>query len=73
MVQISSLSRKEKNFADHLSNKLRAMGLEVQIDDAGEKCEGNTGTHHRKIKRKVLQLLLSCSVLTWIQLSLVKT
>ena len=50
MVQISSLSRKEKNFADYLSDKLKAMGLEVFIDTAGEKCNGNTGNIIAKLK-----------------------
>lgn len=43
MVQVTSLSLKEKNFADYLSNKLKDMGLEVYIDNAGEKCGGNSG------------------------------
>lgn len=50
MVQISSLSLKEKSFADNLSNKLKAMGLEVFIDNAGEKCNGNTGNIIAKLK-----------------------
>lgn len=50
MVQISSLSLKEKNFADYLANKLKDMGLEVLIDDAGEKCDGNTGNIIAKLK-----------------------
>lgn len=50
MVQITSLSLKEKSFADYLSNKLRNMGIEVYIDNAGEKCSGNTGNVIAKIK-----------------------
>lgn len=43
LVQITSLSLQEKVFADYLTDKLKAMGLEVTIDQAGEKCYGNTG------------------------------
>lgn len=50
MVQISSLSLNEKNFAEYLSNKLRAMGLDVYIDNAGEKCNGNTGNIIARLK-----------------------
>lgn len=50
MVQITSLSLKEKSFAEYLSNKLRDMGLEVFIDDAGEKCNGNSGNIIAKLK-----------------------
>ena len=50
MVQISSLSLKEKNFSDYLSDKLRNMGLEVFIDDAGKKCNGTTGNIIAKLK-----------------------
>jgi tripeptide aminopeptidase len=50
MVQISSLSLKEKNFADKLINKLTALGLEVLVDNAGEKSNGNTGNIIAKLK-----------------------
>ena len=50
MVQISSLSLKEKSFADNLSNRLKALGLEVLIDNAGEKCNGSTGNIIAKLK-----------------------
>ena len=50
MVQISSLSLNEKSFADYLSSKLRDMDLEVQVDHAGEKCNGNTGNIIAKLK-----------------------
>lgn len=53
MVQISSLSLKEKNFADNLSDRLKAMGLEVNIDNAGEKCNGNTGNIIAKLKGNI--------------------
>jgi tripeptide aminopeptidase len=50
MVQITSLSLKEKNFAEYLSSKLKDMGLEVFIDDAGAKCDGNCGNIIAKLK-----------------------
>ena len=53
MVQITSLSLKEKNFADYLCGKLRSLGLEVFIDDAGEKCTGNTGNIIAKLEGNV--------------------
>jgi tripeptide aminopeptidase len=43
MVQITSLSLKEKSFSDFLYSRLKDMGLEVYIDNAGEKCDGNSG------------------------------
>lgn len=50
MVQITSLSLKEKNFADYLVDKLKALDFEVYIDQAGEKCNGNTGNIIAKLK-----------------------
>lgn len=50
MVQIASLSRKEKTFADYLCGKLKELGCEVYVDNAGEKCEGNTGNVIAKLK-----------------------
>lgn len=50
MVQITSLSLKEKNFAEYLSNKLRDMGLQVYIDNAGDHCNGSTGNIIAKLK-----------------------
>lgn len=50
MVQITSLSLKEKNYADYLSKKLQDMGFEVYIDNAGEKANGNTGNIIAKLK-----------------------
>jgi tripeptide aminopeptidase len=50
MVQVTSLSLKEKNFADYLTAKLKAMDFEVYIDQAGEKCDGNTGNIIAKLK-----------------------
>jgi tripeptide aminopeptidase len=53
MVQITSLSLKEKNFSDFLCNKLKDLGLEVYIDAAGEKCGGNTGNIIATLKGNV--------------------
>lgn len=53
MVQITSLSLKEKTFADYISSKLKDMGIEVYIDNAGEKCEGNTGNIIAKLKGNI--------------------
>jgi tripeptide aminopeptidase len=50
MVQITSLSLREKNFADYLAKRLEAMGLEVCFDNAGEKCNGSTGNIIAKLK-----------------------
>jgi len=43
LVQIDSLSRKERQMADRLKQKLEEMGLTVFEDDAGEKIGGNAG------------------------------
>lgn len=50
MVQITSLSQKEKTFADYLSKKLNSMGIEAYIDNAGERCDSNTGNIIAKLK-----------------------
>jgi len=43
MVRIDSLSRKERDMADHLLKKLRKMGFEPYEDDTGPKIGGNAG------------------------------
>lgn len=50
MVQITSLSLKEKTFADYLCSKLNAMDIETYIDNAGEKVSGNTGNVIARLK-----------------------
>lgn len=50
MVQITSLSLKEKTFAEYMINKLMTMDIDAYIDDAGEKCGGNTGNIIARIK-----------------------
>ncbi|HOP94867.1 MAG: M20/M25/M40 family metallo-hydrolase [Dictyoglomaceae bacterium] len=43
LVKISSVSLKEKDFADFLKQELQRLGLEVIEDSAGEKVGGNAG------------------------------
>jgi tripeptide aminopeptidase len=50
MVKITSLSKKEAAFAAILTEKLDALGFETYIDNAGEKCDGNTGNIIAKLK-----------------------
>jgi len=50
MVKVSSLSLKEGKFAALLSNKLKSMGFEVYIDNAGEKTGGDTGNVLGRLK-----------------------
>ncbi|HOJ10114.1 MAG TPA: M20/M25/M40 family metallo-hydrolase [Clostridiales bacterium] len=50
LVEIDSLSYKERDMADRLKNKLTAIGYDVYEDDAGKKVGGNTGNLICKIK-----------------------
>lgn len=43
LVSISSPSRREGTIARRLETILKGMGATVEVDDAGEKIEGNTG------------------------------
>jgi len=43
LVKISSISREERNLADFLIEKLEDLGLEVRVDQAGEKVKSNSG------------------------------
>lgn len=43
LVKIDSISREERNLADLLVEKLEDLGLEVRIDQAGEKVKSNSG------------------------------
>ncbi len=43
LVSIDSLSRKERQMADVLTQKMKALGCEVYEDNAGREIEGNTG------------------------------
>ncbi|MDT7603739.1 MAG: tripeptide aminopeptidase [Acidobacteriota bacterium] len=43
LVQIDSVSRKERDVAEHIKRICEGMGATVEIDDAGEKVGGNSG------------------------------
>ncbi|GAG01210.1 unnamed protein product, partial [marine sediment metagenome] len=43
LVKIDSISREERNLADLLIEKLEDLGLEVIVDQAGEKVKSNCG------------------------------
>ena len=43
LVQIDSLSRKERDVAERIKQYCEEMGAQVEIDDAGEKVGGNSG------------------------------
>ncbi|MCA1631747.1 MAG: M28 family peptidase, partial [Acidobacteria bacterium] len=43
LVQIDSVSRKERNVAERIKKYCEEMGAEVEIDAAGEKVGGNSG------------------------------
>jgi tripeptide aminopeptidase len=43
LVRMDSISREEKNIADFLIEKLENLGLEVIVDQAGEKAGANSG------------------------------
>jgi tripeptide aminopeptidase len=43
LVKIDSVSREEKEVADFLVKKLKDLGLEVRVDQAGEKVKSNSG------------------------------
>ncbi|HYO62340.1 MAG TPA: M20/M25/M40 family metallo-hydrolase [Pyrinomonadaceae bacterium] len=43
LVQIDSVSRKERDVAERIKRYCEEMGAEVEIDDAGERVGGNSG------------------------------
>ncbi len=43
LVQIDSISRKEREVAERIKEICEGMGAEVEIDGAGSKVGGNTG------------------------------
>lgn len=53
LVQIDSLSRKEREVALRVKRELEVLSAEVVIDDAGEKVGGNTGNVIARIKGNV--------------------
>lgn len=50
LVKIDSISRREKDVADYLQNALKDCGCTFEVDDAGEKVNGDTG--NLIVKRK---------------------
>lgn len=62
MVKVDSLSLKEGKFASLLSEKLRNMGFEVYIDNAGELSGGDTGNVLGRLKGNLnTQPVLLCA------------
>lgn len=61
-VQIDSPTKKEGKFAEYISEKLREIGLEVEIDNAGEKTGSDTGNVIARLKgtKDAPSILFSC-------------
>lgn len=61
-VQIDSPTKKEGKFAKFISEELRKLGLEVYVDDAGEKVGSDTGNVIAKLEgtKNVQPILFSC-------------
>lgn len=53
LVKIDSISREEKNLADFLIEKLEDLGLEVIVDQAGEKAKSNCGNIIARFKGNI--------------------
>lgn len=53
LVKIDSISREEKNLADFLIEKLEDLGLEVIVDQAGEKVKSNSGNLIARLKGNI--------------------
>lgn len=49
-VQIDSPTKNERKFADFLKKEMERIGLEVTMDSAGDKVEGNSGNLIGKLK-----------------------
>jgi len=62
LVKIDSVSREEKKIADFLVKKLKDLGLEVIVDQAGKKVRSNSGNiiaHLKGNKDKVIPIMFS--------------
>jgi len=62
LVKIDSISREERNLADFLVEKLEDLGLEVIVDQAGEKVKSNSGNIIARLKGstdKVIPIMFS--------------
>ena len=53
LVKIDSISREERNLADFLIEKLEDLGLEVIVDQAGEKAKSNSGNMIARLKGNI--------------------
>jgi len=53
LVKIDSISREERNLADFLIEKLEDLGLEVIVDQAGEKVKSNSGNLIARLKGNI--------------------
>jgi len=53
LVKIDSVSKKEKEVADFLVKKLKDLGLEVIVDQAGEKVKSNSGNIIARLKGNI--------------------
>jgi len=50
LARIDSVSKEEKDLADYLLKKLKKLGLEVIVDQAGEKIKSNSGNIIARLK-----------------------
>jgi tripeptide aminopeptidase len=53
LVKIDSVSREERNLADFLIEKLEGFGLDVIVDQAGEKVKSNSGNIIARLKGNI--------------------
>lgn len=56
LVKIDSISREERNLADFLIEKLEDLGLEVIVDQAGEKVKSNCGNIIARFKGNIKEV-----------------
>jgi len=62
LVKIDSITREERNLADFLIEKLEGFGLDVIVDQAGEKVKSNSGNIIARLKgniKKVTPIMFS--------------
>jgi len=58
LVKIDSISREERNLADFLIEKLEDLGLEVIVDQAGEKVKSNSGNIIARLRGNIKKATL---------------
>lgn len=56
LVRIDSISREERDLADFLIEKLEDLGLEVIVDQAGEKVKSNSGNMIARLKGNIKEV-----------------